>query len=234
MKNEKIETYKISELIDKKEEGYKAIASDIYTILSMIETNFIDKKIEYFYKPSTKSPQKKLTVVFLKENIMHLLGIEAYAESQPIIRGKNRTDTYAKEFYKDYKKDSLKFEKCWVESLSKVKGKLEALKHLPELITEDVRIGESGTYIGLRFSNLVRTSRKILGIAVTVTSQNYSVPKSTLNLSTDVRATKDKSFTKVVRCTKIVIHKKLANDNWEREKVISFPVNKKRKKKRKK
>jgi len=234
MTDKKIETYKLNELIDKEEEDLNSITSNILAILFMIETNFINKKIEYFYKPTVKSPQKKLSVVFLAESIMHLLGIAAYAESQPIMLGDDKTPSYAKDFYEDYRKDSLEFDKCWVESLTKVKDKLKVLEHLPELITENVRIGESGTYINLSFSNLIRTNRKILGIAVTPTEMSFSVPKSALNLSEDTRATKDKALNSVVRCSKIVIHKRLENGTWQREKTIPFEINKTKKKKNKK
>ncbi|WP_192988493.1 PBECR4 domain-containing protein, partial [Carnobacterium mobile] len=173
-------------------------------------------------------------IAFLPENIMHLLGIKSYSIDKPIISTENRTPSYSRDFYNDFEDGCLNFEKCWVESLNKVIDKLAALKYLPEIRTENVRIGGAGDYIKLNFSNLIRTNVPILGIAVTKTGQEHSVPISTLNLMTDKRVMQHTAFRKAVPCTKLRVSCMLENGSWQIQETISFVKHIKKKKKKKK
>ena len=228
---EDIITHKISDLMITDD---SALIEDILQILTELESNFINKKFDYFYKTDIKSPQQTLSIAFLPPNIMHLIGIKSYSIQQPITSGTSKTPSYSREFYADFRNGCLDFDKCWVESLNKVTDKLNALKHLPEIITENVRIGGSGDYMKLTFSNLLRTNRAILGIAITKSDSEYSVPISTLNLITDKRAREHTAFTQAVCCSKLRISTRLDSGLWQVQETIPFINNTTNKKKRKK
>lgn len=234
-----IETYRLTKLIEKHENGEESgemsdTKGDILRILLMIDSNFINKKIKYYFRKDSKAKQEEVSVAFLTENIMHLLGIKAYAKSQPILIQGSETPSNAKKFYTDFKGNSLNFDNCWVESFSKINDKLKALEFLPEIITDKVRIGGPGDYIKLKFSNIVRTNKRILGIAIIKDNPDYSIPLSVLNLSEDKRAIQNNAFSKAVPCTKILIYKRLENGNWQFHDRIAFNLDDTKKKKKKK
>lgn len=226
--------FKVHRLTDLLEVDNDNLLLEIIKTLSELDMNLVNKKIEYFFKKSPSSPQQKLAVAFLPKNIMHLFGISAYADNRPIKSGESFT--YAIQFYDDFKKDCLNFEKCWVESISKVSEKVSALAHIEELLDKDVRIGGSGSYISLSFSNIIRTNKKILAVAVIGTSQGFCIPLSALNLTNDKRATQDPTIHSVVPCSKLIVYIRQENGEWQlqEQKIFDIKKNVKKGKKNKK
>lgn len=221
---------KVYRLTDLLEDDDDILLSDIIKTLSELDRILVNKKVEYFFKKPASS-QQKLAVAFLPKNTMHLLGISAYADSEPLL---GKSPTYAVQFYDDFTRNCLNFDKCWVESISKVSDKISALAHIEQLLDKDVRIGGAGKYISLSFSNIIRTNKKILAVAVTGTSQGFCVPQSALNLTNDKRANQDPTIHSVVPCSKLRIYTRLENGEWQLQEQKIFNMKKNTKKGKKK
>lgn len=236
MQDEKkfVSTYQLTELLRKdKNIEPEHFKEQMLKILNVFNDEFISKKIEYFFKTATKSPQEKVSLTITDESIMHLFGIAYYALDRRLTLSQFNQPSFAKKFFNDFKNNNLDLDKCWVESLDKVKDKMEALKFLPDIKTNKVRIGGYGKLRSISMTNTLRTSKTFLGLGLYHESEN-SVPRTCLNLKADINARNNPVFRNVHRCSKIIEYRRLPTGTWEKVNQQVFILNKKNKKKAKK
>lgn len=208
-------TYRLTELVKGKE--LLCIIEQIQKICEIIDSKIINRKVEYYYKDSTESKQKKLVVEFKPDNIMHLLGISYYYKRE---LASKRRNTYSVNFYRGVIKGEIEYSNVWVESIEKVQTKLKALGCIYKLLDPVyVRVGKQGTLSTIKFDSLIRTNKKELALTL-VRSKGVFVPQGCINLSVDTRIDVNKAFRSSSLCTKIVIYIKNDKGTYIKDKTL--------------
>lgn len=209
-----VDTFSLAELVAA-DPSESEILNDIVEVLNLLADEVIGKKIVYFYKKNMRESQKKLEVCFTEESILHLLGISYYDNERRVTIESLRAAKNARLFYSDFKAKNLNYEKCWVESLNKVKDKVTVLRHIADIKTSKVRIGENGQLRTIPLTNTLSTPKIGLGIALHHDCPDYSIPRSCLNLAADREAKSHASFRKTARCIKIWIYQRNQGGGWK-------------------
>ncbi len=224
-------TYRLTDLLLKNDIEVEYFKEKIINILNIFNSEFILKKIDYFFKSKIKSPQKKISLTITEESIMHLFGIAYYSIDERTTPELFEQPSFAKEFFSDFKNNNLSLNKCWVESLTKVNDKIEVLQFISDIKTSKVRIGGGGKLRTISMTNTLRTSRTFLGLGLFHESEN-SIPRTCLNLKADTQAKNNLAFKNVYKCSKIIEYNRLPNGLWKQCKKQTFNLNNKKKKKK--
>ncbi|EMW5900170.1 hypothetical protein AAFD07_001660 [Enterococcus faecalis] len=230
-------TFRLTELVAS-DLSCKDLFDELIAVLEILDVEVVNKKIVYFYKRNVKSKQEKLEVCFTRESILHLIGISYYDINERETSKSRMKSKYAIEFYRDFKRNKLNFSKCWVESIRKVKDKLQVLKYIKSIKTDVVRIGADGQLRTIPITNTISTPKIGLGIGLYHDHPEFSIPRSCLNLAQDKEAKQHTSFRNACRCTKIWIYERTEQGTWKLEdrqeffkKIQAEKSKKKRKKK---
>lgn len=140
----------------------KRYLKSIYKAVSILQTEFVDKKISYVGEEST------ISIVFSASNFMHLCGVEYK-------RGPNL-------FFQDALDEKIKLENIKIKVDGTTFLKLQVLGSIGLLLDENISIVGQGIFSSLRYDAAIRTRRKILALSLMQEGTTY-VPISLLNLT---------------------------------------------------
>lgn len=139
---------------------------DIENAANFFNNHFVNKRIVY------RTENNSISVEFKPEHFSHLCGLK-YKYG-------------AKQFFKAVLGKKLNLKLVEEKKDGTTSLKLDILKSIKYLISDQIRLTQGAVYLELAFDNAIRTNKKIFAITFKVNDQDtYHYPNSLLNLKKD-------------------------------------------------
>lgn len=133
----------------------------------------LNKEIHYVYKKNNK--YHKLILKSAQGNFAHLFGIK-------YIDPKTRREFSSSSIYSSLKKKKLSPAGIQKKADGTTDQKLEVVPYFDQIMTCNLRVTGSGTYLNLHYDAAIRTNRSLFCMTLFCTDSGHFVPKSLLNL----------------------------------------------------
>lgn len=146
---------------------FEKYLSSITKAAKFIDEHFINKEMKY-----TKADNKEISVIFEKENFMHLCGIKYKKKSVA--------------FFKDAKKSNISLDEIEIKNDGTTFQKLEVLDKIEYIIRHGVLLTGHGVFLNLSFDSAIKAGNRNIKFAISLKDEygNF-IPISLFNTIRD-------------------------------------------------